>query len=346
MQKMPTILKSRKVLIFLIIFSFLSGLQAQTNSAENNKEKTFSPLDGVLIPYSIHKKDIIDYQSKPPKHYIDILEIGLQKDGNLSMRLKAASILGRYRSKESIELLHKTLATTAHPSLRSQCIDALARINDDLSVIIIENALKEKGYGGEIDGKPFVKNGLEMIDAAYKKNPKSIIQYPKSEEYLNVLITSAWALGYMGRNRSINVLAEVMNHPNEKVQVNAAYALGEIANPGQVLGKKASAVDDHIEEIIKKFSDEKTPVKVRIALAFPMLKLRKNERKGFYYLAKSLLNEDDFIRALAAKVLSRLHDIRGLSPLEDAITRERSPWVEDEMAQAIKQIKIFNQSYR
>ncbi len=343
---------SHRFFFVLMVGAVLFSFQPPVHGQEKTRSAATVKFGTILIPYSMHLDDNLNYQSKPASHYMDILTIGLEKDGNLSMRIEAASILGRYKAKQAIELLHKTLMTTTHPALRTQCIDALARINDDLSVMYIENALKDRGPGGELDGKPFVESGLKLReetiaqDKAKNPNSRTEIQFPKVEEYLALKKTASWVLGLMGRNRSIIVLADVLNDKDLEVKVNAAYALGDIANPGVELGKKSSTVEDHIEDIIKKFNDEKNDDQFRIALAYPMLKLRKNERKGFYFLAKSLLSDNDVTRALAAKILARLHDIRGLSPLEDAIARERSPWVEIEMANGIKQIKIFNQSYR
>ncbi len=315
----------------------------------------------IFIPYSINKEKHQTYDSEKADYYINTLQIGLQNDGNLARRLKAARILGRYQSKRAIHLLHKTLATTFHPSLRTQCIDALARINDPLSAMFIENALQDKNIGGTYKGEPFVAEGIKKHEEYKKKypkrnpsragepkkdNPNIVFEYPDVQEYLQVKRTASWALGIMKRHRSIIVLAGALDDKDDEVRINAAYSLGEIANPGAVISKKPSTVEDHIEDIIKKFNDENLPDKVRIAIAYPMLKLRKNERKGYYFIAKSLLSENDFTRALAAKILARLHDIRGLSPLEDSLARERNAWVANEMREGIKQIKMFNQSYR
>lgn len=334
-----------KLITFLALLVIAS--QSQLSSQSITSEPYFK-IDKklVFISYEELTKRKLKYHSKVIDEYIDVLEIGLEKDGNLSRRLEAAQILGRTQSKESVALLHKTLSTTTHPSLRSQCIDSLARINDPLSAMYLENALKDEGKGGTLKGKPFVKSGLKAIEQAKKKNKKSLAQFPSKEEYLRVKRVAAWALGIMARNRSIIVLANALNDKDLETVVNAAHSLGEIANPGTSIEKKSSTVRDHIKDIISKFNNKQNSKRVRIALAYPMLKLRENERRGFYFLAKSLLSDDGFTRALAAKVLGRLHDIRGLSPLEDAVQRERSQWVEKEMQLAIRQIKMFNKSYR
>lgn len=342
------ILNNKKNIFSLsLIVGFIVALNSISIGQSSKSSKDF------LFPYSIHLIEKLNYQSQPLKYYLDILTIGvgrmdsisklsvqerLEKEGNVSMRIQAAVFLGRYRNKKAVYLLHKTLTKTVHPLLRSQCLDALARINDSLSVRYIENALLDKDN--------FVKNGLQMVEDAKKRDPRETKSFPEPIQYKQVKIVAAWALGLMNRKRSINSLVSALEDKNPDVRINAAYSLGELATAGDSFEVNSFSVRDHIKDIISKFNDENTASKYRVTLAYPMLKLGKNERKGYFYLAKSLLHPDDFTRALSAKVLGRLHDIRGLSPLEDASIRERSAWVNQEFSTALKQIKMFNQSYR
>jgi HEAT repeat protein len=299
----------------------------------------------------------MDQSTQPLGIYRTIIEVGLtnmdklaklsdlekiKNESNVGRRIKALEYLGRSKDKKSLDLIHATLKNTIHPTLRVQCINALVRMNDEESLRIIENVL--------IDKDKFVENGLKLIDETQNSDPKILKMLPKKDEYIEVKAAAAWALGVFNRKKSINQLFAALEDKELEVRVNAAYSLGELADPGEMNDKPANSVAAHLNDLLGKFNDQNAHPKYRVALAYPVLKLlkvadaeiKKNEQDLFLFLANALLLEDDFSRSLSIRVLGKLKDLRGLLPLEYIIARERSAWVSQEISRALYEIKIFN----